>query len=127
MPFCLSRCITLACLWLALATVLAHAVIPIGSPIARQSGSAFSISTSDVALTPKRNSVPGKSRRLLQPGKSDGTFASAEARAHLATWSAPAEIPRFAGSSGLRRAPAVASAHERRAGAIFQARAPPVG
>ena len=40
----------LACLWLSIATALGHAIAPVGSPLARTAGSAFSASTTDVAL-----------------------------------------------------------------------------
>lgn len=45
----------LACLWLSIATALGHAVAPVGSPLDPVSGSAFSASTTDVALAPARN------------------------------------------------------------------------
>lgn len=44
----------LACLWLSIATALGHAVAPVGSPLARTAGSAFSASTTDVALAAPR-------------------------------------------------------------------------
>lgn len=44
----------LACLWLLIATALGHAVAPVGSPLARTSGSAFSAATTDVALAAPR-------------------------------------------------------------------------
>jgi hypothetical protein len=121
-----SRLMTLACLWLALATVLAHAVIPIGSPIARQSGSAFSMSTSDVALTPKRRTVPGESRRLLKAGASEAEFASTGTIDHSAPRPALADPPEVAASSGRRLTSAGADPRERRTGAGFHARAPPI-
>ncbi len=40
----------LTCLWLLIATALGHAVAPVGSPLARTSGSAFSAATTDVAI-----------------------------------------------------------------------------
>ncbi|WP_114950741.1 hypothetical protein [Sphingosinicella terrae] len=45
---------TIATLWLILAAIFAHALLPVGSPIERISGSAFSAATSDVSLAPGR-------------------------------------------------------------------------
>ena len=45
---------TMAALWLILATIFAQALLPVGSPMARASGSAFSASTSEVSLAPAR-------------------------------------------------------------------------
>lgn len=53
----------LACLWLSIATALGHAVVPAGSPLAKGSGSAFSASTTDVALGPARTG-PAKIKRV---------------------------------------------------------------
>lgn len=61
-------------LWLCLATVLAHAALPVGSPLARKTGSAFSISTHDVALTRGRRAVPAKPRKLLGWSARDQLF-----------------------------------------------------
>ena len=47
----------LACLWLSIATALGHAVAPVGSPLARTSGSAFSAATTDVALAAPRTGL----------------------------------------------------------------------
>lgn len=41
-------------LWLLLATALGHALIPVGSPLAKRSGSAFSAATFEVALSASR-------------------------------------------------------------------------
>ena len=41
-------------LWLLLATALGHALIPVGSPLAKRSGSAFSAATFEVALSGSR-------------------------------------------------------------------------
>ena len=54
-----------ACLWLSIATVFAHAVLPVGSPLARASGSAFSASTLEVALGPSRRDGPAQLRKQL--------------------------------------------------------------
>ncbi|HTU10780.1 MAG TPA: hypothetical protein VMG08_07750 [Allosphingosinicella sp.] len=51
------------CLWLSLATVLGHALAPIGSPLAQKSGSAFSASTWDVSLAAPRAGLNAKLKR----------------------------------------------------------------
>lgn len=51
------------CLWLSLATVLGHALAPIGSPLTQKSGSAFSASTWEVALAAPRAGVNAKLKR----------------------------------------------------------------
>ena len=45
----------LVALWLILATVFLHALLPVGSPMSRTVGSAFSATTVDVSLAPNRN------------------------------------------------------------------------
>jgi hypothetical protein len=51
------------CLWLSLATVLGHALSPIGSPLSPRSGSAFSASTWDVSLGAGRTGINAKLKR----------------------------------------------------------------
>ncbi len=51
-------------LWLLLATIATHAVLPSGSPLARTAGSAFSATTIDVTLTPQRKGILKESHRL---------------------------------------------------------------
>lgn len=41
-------------LWLLLVSIAAHAMLPVGSPMVRSKGSAFSATTFEVAITPKR-------------------------------------------------------------------------
>lgn len=43
-------------MWLLIAAIVVHAFLPLGSPLQRGSGSAFSASTSDVATRPRRQS-----------------------------------------------------------------------
>ena len=62
----------LACLWLSIATALGHAVVPAGSPLAKGSGSAFSVSTTDVALGPARTG-PAKVKRVAAAVDEPGT------------------------------------------------------
>lgn len=45
----------LIALWLVLATIFAHALLPAGSPMSRTFGSAFSATTLEVALAPARS------------------------------------------------------------------------
>ncbi|MDT9601054.1 hypothetical protein [Sphingosinicella rhizophila] len=53
----------IAALWLILATIFAHALLPVGSPMSRASGSAFNATTMDVSLAPARG---GASALLAQ-------------------------------------------------------------
>jgi hypothetical protein len=61
----------LGLLWVALSTVLASALLPMGLPLTKTIGSAFSPSTATVALSakPLRWRIPGK--KLVTPGDSD--------------------------------------------------------
>jgi hypothetical protein len=64
-------------LWMSLATVLGHAVMPLGSPLAKSSGSAFSVSTSNVSLGPTRAAAAVKAKRQqrVPPGDGEATAA----------------------------------------------------
>ena len=64
------------CLCLSLATVLAHAVLPVGSPLTPRPGSAFSISTSDVALSQTRRAAPAKPRKQIGAPPAEDHLAS---------------------------------------------------
>jgi len=46
-----------AWLWLLLATICVHALLPVGSPLARSSGSPFSATTIDVSIAPSRKTA----------------------------------------------------------------------
>lgn len=59
-------------LWLSLAMVLGHALAPVGSPLARKSGSAFSAATYDVSLGAGRGGLAGKAKRLQAAADDDG-------------------------------------------------------
>lgn len=68
-------------LWLSLATILTHALLPLGSPLVRGSGSAFSAYTSEVSLGSR--SAPAKAKRqsgaLAEPNESpDSGVVSAD-------------------------------------------------
>lgn len=52
-------------LWLTLAAIFTHALLPLGPSLARQSGSAFSAQTSDVAIS--RSSRPQVQKSKAQP------------------------------------------------------------
>lgn len=51
------------CLWLSLATVLGHALAPVGSPLSPKSGSAFSAGTWEVSLGASRTGINAKLKR----------------------------------------------------------------
>lgn len=109
-------------LWLSLATVLAPALDPVGSPLWPTEGSAFNAFTSDVSLGPSRADGPQKPRAFrTAPGDGDDpTLASAIAV--LPSFPPPA-APRAA--AGTIYAAADEPAPARFAGHGFQARAPP--
>lgn len=50
-----------------LLTVLGHALIPVGSPLARTTGSAFSASTADVSLGAARREAGVAAEQALEP------------------------------------------------------------
>ena len=111
------------CLWLSLATVLGHALAPIGSPLTQKSGSAFSAATWDVSLGPARAGVNAKVKRgQALPGEDEGgppdlslpaLFASAPVLPQPATGAAP-----FFAAADIAPTPFGADGH-------FHARAPP--
>lgn len=109
-------------LWLALATVLAPALMPFGSPLTVRSGSAFSAFTSDVSLGPKRAAEPERDKKYQSASGPDGL----EAYAGAALLSSPRLLqtpPPAAGAAfpALRdRGPTRFVARD------FQARAPPL-
>lgn len=108
------------CLWLSLATVLGHALAPIGSPLTQKSGSAFSASTYDVSLAAQRAGVTAKLKRAAWPADNDGAAGPAPALAGETYALAPpahAAAPAF---SAPDDSPVLSQA---RSG--FDARAPP--
>jgi hypothetical protein len=54
-------------LWLLLAAILGHALIPVGSPFVRTAGSAFSTSTVDVSLGGARGEIRGGAEQAVEP------------------------------------------------------------
>lgn len=63
--------------WLLLLSILTHAVVPAGSPLQRISGSAFSATTAEVAIAPKRKSAASEqvNSGLSDEGRSEGAGA----------------------------------------------------
>ena len=59
-------------LWLLVATIAIHAILPVGSPLARSSGSPFSASTVDVSTAPSR-----KANALADAAAGEGSDESA--------------------------------------------------
>lgn len=111
------------CLWLSLATVLGHALAPIGSPLAQKSGSAFSAATWDVSLGPARAGVNAKLKRgQASPGEDEGGPPDLPVPALLA--SAPA-VPQPSTGAAPFPAPAASVPTPFGADGHFHARAPP--
>lgn len=110
----------LACLWLSLAMVLGHALAPVGSPLARSAGSAFSASTSDVALGSVRAGLAKAKRTAIAD---DDAGASGGLDFLFFAANTPAlQPPAFGAAPTLRSAdlpPSFPRAHG------FHARAPP--
>lgn len=67
-----ARRIRIATAWLLLALILLHALLPLGSPLARASGSAFSAATVEVSLAPPRGSEILEDARAAAPGDGEG-------------------------------------------------------
>jgi hypothetical protein len=111
--------------WLLLAAIFAHALLPVGSPLFRSNGSAFSASTVDVSLAPSRKDRPSEAKRDEDAAKAD--FASGGP----AKWASPAA--EATQSSTASRADAsrqpfhadIAGVMARGEARPFQARAPP--
>ena len=110
-------------LWLSIAMVLGHALAPVGSPVARTKGSAFSASTSDVSLGPSRAGLTAKIKRA-QDGTGDGAAGSDERPAPFpAPAGPPAPAARHDDAPVFRIASAAAPSGA--APRPFDARAPP--
>ena len=59
--------------WLVLATIFVHALLPTGSPLLRTSGSAFSVTTMEVSLAPSRKDKAAEQEEHQRaPGESPG-------------------------------------------------------
>lgn len=107
--------------WLLLLAILTHALLPLGAPWARTSGSAFSASTVEVSTAPARARPPARASlaRRADPPPSSGATA-------VETAVADATVP-FpvieAAAAVMPRAPDLRGGGQRRAPA--QPRAPP--
>ena len=106
-------------LWLLLLSILAHAFVPPASPVQRAAaGSAFSVSTAEVSLAPRRAGLSAK--RHLQE---DNDWASAGGDADDGSFAAeplvPASFEALAPFTPAESWPASGGA------APFSARAPP--
>lgn len=66
--------------WLLLLSIFTHAVIPVGFPLQRTAGSAFSAATADVSLVPTRKSFRTEEGQLATGGKAsrDGNAPSGD-------------------------------------------------
>ena len=91
----------LAALWLILAAIFAHALLPVGSPMDRTFGSAFSATTFDVSLAPR-----GEASTLLVQQE---TGSSAGLGGPDPALSPAAVLPTSGALSAFARAPAPAS------------------
>lgn len=111
------------CLWLSLATVLGHALAPIGSPLSQKTGSAFSAATWDVSLGAPRAGVSAKLKRSqAAPDDNEGGPSPLPAPALLA---AAATLPAPADSAFVPAADDGLPAIPFGIDGDFRARAPP--
>ena len=110
--------------WLLLLSIFTHAVVPTGSPLQRTSGSAFSASTAEVAIAPKRKTV-----RTEQAELSDADAASSEGAGSGDRSPLPVEDESFPRSGIAREATLVFGTAwvgvPKGGAAPFSARAPP--
>ena len=85
----------LAALWLLFATIFAHALLPVDSPMSRTFGSAFSATTLDVSLAPVRSEA---SDLLVQheAGSNTGLGGPDPTLSPAAVVAVPASAPVFA-------------------------------
>ena len=109
-------------LWLVLLTILVHAALPVGSPLSRTIGSAFSASTSDVSLSPQRKGLPAADQQEVDPGSSgkDGVGAAEQAAIRAKPDVVPLVTPVNGATPFRHREPAIAWRPS-----AFSARGPP--
>ncbi|MFN3388989.1 MAG: hypothetical protein ACK40O_08650 [Allosphingosinicella sp.] len=110
-------------LWLILATVFAHALLPVGSPLVRTSGSAFSATTADVSLAPSRKDKAAASDEQHRSPAEDGRDDADGPDTDLV------ESASTGGLEAPRAEPAAAPAAPTRESAsfrLYEARAPPL-
>ena len=111
-------------LWLLLASILFHALIPVGSPLEPTTGSAFSASTVEVALAPGRKPQLDKQVQL-KAGEGDARWLDAGSRDAAILPQLPAPVP-AAHDRTLPAPPRVIAFVDRAGAASFQPRAPPL-
>ena len=109
-------------LWLTAATVLAHALVPVGSPLARAAGSAFSVSTTDVAVKPGKKRAPADATCETRAADGEGCASEGADAPALAPHSADPPAPHDASSAFAH---AESSPAPSRHAFAFRARAPP--
>ena len=109
-------------LWFLLLSILTHAVVPTGSPLQRSSGSAFSATTAEVAIAPKRKEA-GRERAEAAGGDEGRSEGAGAGDPPLLL---PAAAP-FAPSGDAPRSPSIAgpALPAESGAAAFSARAPP--
>ncbi|QAY76039.1 hypothetical protein [Sphingosinicella sp. BN140058] len=107
--------------WLLLASILAHALLPVGSPLARTSGSAFSASTADVSLGASRDEALAEAIVVSRSPDGDG-FGPAALLLLAAGLVLGSRFGRRAAPYSACRATAPLAASPRQS---FDARAPP--
>ena len=113
----------LAFVWLALATILAPALAPVGSALETSSGSAFNPFTSEVSLGPSRSAPVAKAKAVpfASAGKAGGS-GRIDAPATLAAAIAAPCAPDRVAANAISHTPVPA---ECLASGAFRARAPP--
>lgn len=108
-------------LWLLLLTVLTHATVPIGSPLHRSNGSAFSATTADVSLAPKRKNLGAEQASVGVPDDDGGSGGAGSADPVIAAAAInPTRLWHARSGAGSRDFPLA-----ERDVASFNARAPP--
>ena len=111
-------------LWLLLLSILTHALIPTGSPLQRTAGSAFSATTSEVSLAPRRQLATDQAE--LRNGSRGSDEGAGSPEPETLSASAPAIVPPAIAPSGvvLRGFDFIGDPG---GAAPFDARAPPLG
>ena len=110
--------------WLLFLSIFTHALVPAGSPLHRTSGSAFSATTTEVAIAPKRKPLSAKEVQsgAGDEGSSEGAGGTDDPLLTLFGGSAPT----FRASDPAQTLwPTVSSRSLDGGAAPFSARAPP--
>lgn len=110
--------------WFLLLSIFTHAVVPTGSPLQRISGSAFSATTAEVAIAPKRKTIGTEQAEVggRVEGSSHGAGTGEPPSLHLAHESLS---PRMAAQGTPPLIGAVSARIPHGGAAPFSARAPP--